>query len=577
MWLWIEASSFLFTRMSWLSGLQRLYRQGTLDALALYGLLVFAIDNPEIEHHLHLLFPPFLILDVLLKDRDLKTHVFFWAEIIVLGLLVSFGLSIGFVTNPDGGLYFLDQKTWFVSYFWLLFLCSLLNLVNILDGLLPGIAAIICHTLLFALQVQPTINEGSLPFTLALAPACGLFWLYTILGQRKGLFSPVLSSSISILIGILSIVATSKKIALVSVGMTLGIFLLPVVFFAFLIFYTHIQYKFGGGTLAEKPQILWRFTTRSVNIFVIIASLCLNFILMAAILFEGKVLWIAGMSLFSIVLFLRLAQAIFLKRRIQYREIFFPSQDHIVLFGTRIFRGKRERAVELIRELLKKPFRHMHHLVTPDALCLYRTVQDSEFARILNQAWLAIPDGAGVLWTSIFLKERPILERIPGVEFVHDLLRVAEEEALSVYILGAREEILQAALEKLREQHPGLQIAGTRNGYFKTHDEASIIARINDSKAGILLVAMGVPRQEEFLDRHRDQLKVKLGVGIGGSLDVISGKIIRCPKIIQDFGLEWLWRTLKEPWRLTRVWQLPFYILKVLQEKLTIGDQTERP
>jgi len=574
-WFWLETSPYLFRIFSRFALVSRLQQQGTLDCLILYAILCYFIETESVNQWIHLIFPPFLILDLLIKDRSIKLHLFFWLEILVLGMLVSFGLNIGFITNPDGGLYFLEQYAYLLSFFWLLFLVSLLNLCNFLDGLLLGIVSVICHTFLFAIFTQPSLNEGAIPFALTLCPACFLFWVFTMLGEKKGLASPVLSSTIAILVGALSVVATSKKVALLSLGMTMGLFIVPILFFAFLIFYTHIQYKFGSKNLADKPQALWRFTTTSVNVFVVLASLCLNFILVCAMIMEN-LLWFVALCIFACIMFLKLAKRIFIKKRIRYRDIFFTSQDHISLFGIRIFRGHRNRAVEMMRTILASPFTAVHHVVTPDALCLFRATQEPSFKAILQKAYIAIPDGAGVLWTSIFLKERPILERIPGVEFVHDLLNLSHSSNHKVFLLGAREDVLEAAIQKLYERHPQMKLSGHRNGYFSEAEEEDIVSQINQSGAEILLVAMGVPRQEQFIDRNRHLLKVKIVMGIGGSLDVLSGRLRRCPKVIQDYGFEWLYRTIREPWRISRVYALPMYIVTVLKEKLSLGDAQEK-
>ena len=188
---------------------------------------------------------------------------------------------------------------------------------------------------------------------------------------------------------------------------------------------------------------------------------------------------------------------------------------------------------------------------------------------------MAIPDGAGVLWASIFLKERPIQERIPGIDFTLDLCKMAQQREYSVYFLGSRQETLDQAVEIIQEEHPSLIVAGKRNGYFSIEEESEIVKQINSSGARILFVAMGVPLQEQFIDRNRQLLEVSLVMGVGGALDVISGRLKRCPKFFQDYGLEWAYRTAKQPWRLARVLQLPVYILNVLKLKLRQGDREE--
>ena len=489
-----------------------------------------------------------------------------------MAALVYSGLKISFISNPGGGFFFLQKSTFYVSFFWLIFIVSLVNLFNIVDGLLYGIGSVLSFAFLFTILTRETVDPNALPLALLLGAFTVLQWLFITLREKQSSQAAILSSVMSILIATLSVVSTSKGVALLSVGMFLGLFALPVVVFAFIIFFTHLQYKLRGGNLAEKQYLLWRFSTSSVNAFVVLCGLTMIFILFVGIEFPGK-LWSVGLSIFAVMMFYRIARLIFIKRKIQYKDIFFPHEDHIILFFTRIFRGRKEKAMEIVEKILSTDEGGTRHLVTPDALCLFRTTRDPDFARILHQAHMAIPDGAGVLWASIFLKERPILERIPGIDFCMSLCELCESKGYPVYFLGAREEVIQKSMEVIRQKFPRLRIAGSRNGYFAEDEEDSIIDEINGSGAKLLFVALGVPLQEYWIDRHRNRLKTRLVMGIGGSLDVISGKLSRCPQFYQDYGLEWLYRTLRQPWRISRIYSLPLYILHVVKEKLDDGDR----
>ena len=236
-------------------------------------------------------------------------------------------------------------------------------------------------------------------------------------------------------------------------------------------------------------------------------------------------------------MFARFAGIIFIKKKVKLKDIYYVHQDYIILFGTRIFRNKKQRALDIVSHKIEEE--GCHHLITPDALCLLRSTHDPNFATILRKSFMAIPDGAGVLWASIFLKERPIQERIPGIDFTLDLCKMAQQREYSVYFLGSRQETLDQAVEIIQEEHPSLIVAGKRNGYFSIEEESEIVEQINYSGARILFVAMGVPLQEQFIDRNRQLLEVSLVMGVGGALDVISGRLKRCPKFFQDYGLEW--------------------------------------
>jgi N-acetylglucosaminyldiphosphoundecaprenol N-acetyl-beta-D-mannosaminyltransferase len=570
-WLWLETSSFLFKKRIKIPFLKRLYEQGTLNCIVLYGILVSFVQVPEIRNLFHSLFLPFLTADILVRRQGPKPQLYFWLEVVTISLLIHFGLKIAFISNPEGGFYFFNRSVFYVTFFWMIFVVSLINLCNFLDGLLVGISCVLAHTFLISIILQPTVNQGSLPFALVLSSFTLLNWLFFILKESKGLNTPVLSSTIALLVGILSILSTSKKIALISISIPLGIFIIPIVFFGFIIFYTHFQYKMGKKEFAEQTHYQWRFSTISVNAFVLLATVTVNFIVLVVAMVQSK-LWATALALFAMVMFTRLAKLVFIKDQVHYRDITFPHQDHILLFGTRIFRNEKQRAVELADRVLSSAQDRLMHLVTPDALCLFRTLQDKKFGSILEKAWMAIPDGAGVLWASIFLKERPLLERIPGIDFTKELLKHSEKKGYTVYFLGAKEATLKAAIEILKTEFPKVNFIGSHHGYFTEEEEPQLINSINDLKPDILFVALGVPSQEYFIDKFRHRLKVKIAVGIGGSLDVISGHLKRSPKFFQEYGLEWLYRTLKEPWRISRIYALPLFIVMVLKEKLKLGD-----
>jgi N-acetylglucosaminyldiphosphoundecaprenol N-acetyl-beta-D-mannosaminyltransferase len=570
-WLWIESSTFVLRKIS--DGLlKRLLQQGTLDGLFLFGMLSYFIPDPNFQYYLRILFIPFLILDALLPQLDTKIKVFFWVEIVVVFALVKSGLVISFIGNPSGGYYFFGDSSVFISFFWFIFFVSLINLLNLIEGLLFGMTSVLCMTFLVGLFLQSTINPTALPFAIVLTAFSILLWSFTLFRVKKGLTSPILSSIIAILVGMLSIIATSKKLALISISITLGIFLIPIVFFSFIIYFTHFLYKLKPTEFAEQPQVLWRFTTRTVNAFALVATITLNVIISVIVLHPSK-LWSVAIFCFCFLIFIRITQLIFIKNYKKCKDIIFPLEDFIIMFGVKIFRGRKKRALEIVDQCLSQPFTKMHHLVTPDALCLYKTVHDQYFKDIFQKALMAIPDGAGVLWASIFLCERPILQRIPGIEFSKDLFQLSQEKSYQIYFLGAKDETLNKACEKIQSEFPDLNIIGRRNGYFTPEEEDAIIDNINQLEVDILFVALGVPLQEYFIDRNRDKLKVKLCVGIGGSLDVMSGNLKRSPKFFQDYGLEWLYRTLKEPWRITRILGLPLFILYILKQKLKQGDK----
>jgi N-acetylglucosaminyldiphosphoundecaprenol N-acetyl-beta-D-mannosaminyltransferase len=208
-------------------------------------------------------------------------------------------------------------------------------------------------------------------------------------------------------------------------------------------------------------------------------------------------------------------------------------------------------------------------IVTVDALATLRSRSDSGYASIVRSSDLVLPDGAGLIWALKFLGS-PIQERLPGVEFVDHLCRQAAGEEWPVFFLGGRPEVGRRAAERLREKYPELIIAGCRDGFFRNEESDRIAEEIRDSGARLLFVGLGVPRQEYWIASHRNLLGAVAAMGIGGSLDVLSGRLRRAPRIWQRLGLEWLYRVAQEPWRWKRVVRLPAFVLLVLLTRLGI-------
>lgn len=192
--------------------------------------------------------------------------------------------------------------------------------------------------------------------------------------------------------------------------------------------------------------------------------------------------------------------------------------------------------------------------------------KNQEFSEILKNADLLIPDGVGV---KIALKIYGISqERIPGIEFAGRLIEHCAQNSLPVALIGAKEETLQSACQKLKEKHENLNIVYARNGYFKEDDERAIVDEIKSKNPKLVLVALGVPKQEIFIKKYKNEFPNTIFVGVGGSFDVWSGNVKRAPKIFRQLGCEWLWRLIKEPSRFNRMFPtLPLFLFKVIINK----------
>lgn len=174
--------------------------------------------------------------------------------------------------------------------------------------------------------------------------------------------------------------------------------------------------------------------------------------------------------------------------------------------------------------------------------------KDAELARSVTECDIINIDGMGVVWGAKALGHK-IPERVAGVDLFHNLNAMAEQESFSVFYLGAKQEVVEETANRMQAQHPNLKIAGIHHGYF-WDDEEAVVEQIRQSGAQLLFVAITSPKKENFINKWRDRLGVSFVMGVGGTFDVVAGKVNRAPEWMQNAGLEWLYRVIQEPRRM---------------------------
>ena len=203
-------------------------------------------------------------------------------------------------------------------------------------------------------------------------------------------------------------------------------------------------------------------------------------------------------------------------------------------------------------------------VVTINPEMVNNAVNNKEFAQIINSAELIIPDGIGVEIGLKILGYK--VRRIAGIEFSYRMIEECAKNSQSVALIGAKPEIVEKAKQNLENEIQNLYITYAHDGYFD--DDTEILDNLKVRQPRLVLCALGSPKQEEFIAKAKEILPNALFVGVGGSFDVWSGVVERAPEIYQKLGLEWLYRTVKEPKRFKRIFPtLPLFVLKVLREK----------
>lgn len=193
--------------------------------------------------------------------------------------------------------------------------------------------------------------------------------------------------------------------------------------------------------------------------------------------------------------------------------------------------------------------RKPHFNIAINAAKVVEFQDDAALREAIGEAHLLTADGQAVVWAARLLGRRP-LTRVAGTDLMEALLAHAAKRGYSVYLLGAKDEIVQACAARARELYPSLRIAGVRNGYFGREEEADIVEAIRAARPDIVFLGFGTPAKEYFMHRHYRTLGVPFVMGVGGSFDVFAGLVARAPRWMQRAGLEWAFRLAQEPRRM---------------------------
>ena len=270
------------------------------------------------------------------------------------------------------------------------------------------------------------------------------------------------------------------------------------------------------------------------------------------------------------------------------------SAETVDVLGLRFDNMTRSEAARAIAELAESPAKS--YVVKPYSEFMPRAYRDAGIHDILNGAALCLADGAGILWAAHYLSlpgghlralwqlplslaslavnpravRRPLKQNMAGVDLTWEMLSELNARGATVFLLGSTKAELRGTQERIEERFKRLRIVGAHPGYFRTSGDTNeaVIAEINAVEPQALLVAMGFPLQERWIAANLARLKVNVAVAEGGSFSFISGATRRAPPWMQRAGLEWLFRLLRQPWRLRRQLSLPVFVWLVVRERL---------
>jgi N-acetylglucosaminyldiphosphoundecaprenol N-acetyl-beta-D-mannosaminyltransferase len=238
------------------------------------------------------------------------------------------------------------------------------------------------------------------------------------------------------------------------------------------------------------------------------------------------------------------------------------ERDRVEVLGTGVDAVTLPEAVGLVAGWIAGAPGPARQAVTLNPEMVMNARRSPVFAALLGRADLVTADGVGVVWAARRLG-RPLPERVTGVDLVAGLLAEGARQRWRFFLLGAAPGVAEEAARVIAQRYPGVQVVGTRHGYFAAGESGAVAAQVAAAAPDVVLVALGSPAQECFIARHRADLGAKVALGVGGALDVLVGRTRRAPAWMCRLGLEWLYRIARQPQRLGRAMAIPAFMWAV--------------
>ena len=559
-------------------------------------------ENETINKFIGIIIAGFLmiIMGKMNEKKKLHTGIKLILQMFISLIIIYSGIKIEFLRNPasSGGFVYFNFLSIPLTMLWIISLTNSIGQTDELGDVTPYIVFIASLTFLAValLQRQGLLLAEILSFSLVTVSFIFIKFF------PRGKFSSFYML-FGFILAIISIVGVSKSTAALTLFIPLLILGVPLVDSSYSVVSSYVvqQGKVGDYTdtesrLRQKLQS-YGFSTRGANYTIIATSLYLSFLALITFIYQSIYL-LAFMTILGWLIFEMIRKKVSSGELVINKD---SDNDRINLFHVGIDRVDTKSVISQIEQFILSKKSHL--VVTPDTLAILRAQKDVEYYKIIQGANLVTPDGAGILWATSTLYQ-PLKERVTGIDIIQGICQLAAKKAYSIYLLGAAPGITKKTSLKLMKKYPGLKIVGNHHGYFhasslsdkmfrcnieknantnvknkdseieynKNKEEEIIIQEINDKKPDILLVGMGVPRQEKWIARNlkSKRLNVPVCMGVGGSFDVLSGKIPRAPLWMQKHGMEWVYRFIKQPKRTFHTLALFYFMSLVIMGKIIL-------
>lgn len=238
--------------------------------------------------------------------------------------------------------------------------------------------------------------------------------------------------------------------------------------------------------------------------------------------------------------------------------------NKVDILGVKVNNVSFSQAVDKLKAAMEKE--GTTTLYTPNSEIVMAAQNDRELMDLLNSGSLVIADGIGLIYASR-INKNPLPERVTGFDISLALIKYINEKGYTIYILGSSPENVEEAVKRITDDYPNINIGGYHHGYFSPEEEETIISNINKANPHFLMVGFGAPKQEKWIHRNKGKLNARVIGGIGGTIDILSGRVKRAPDMFCKLGLEWFYRLVKQPSRYKRMMALPKFMIKVLRTR----------
>ncbi len=517
---------------------------------------------------------------ILLGKVEQKKGLSPWIKLIFQGfiafLVILVGVKIEFLRNNSGNYWYLTNLSIPITIIWLLSITNSVGQTDDLEDITPTIVFIASMTFLIVslFQRQGLVLAEILSLFLIVFSSIIIYFKKRI-PEKKGNYFSSYNMFFGFMLAIIAIVGVLKSTAALTLLTPFLILGFPIVDTSYSFIAGFIRDDYLGAINESKLRqqlIDLGFSWKGANMLIISSCIYLSLIAVVISIWEDFYLFTA-MTILGYLVFYWLKQRVICQEDIVH---FNKDKQRIELFGVPIDRINCQQAIEKLDWFVRE--KQPNYVVTPDTLAILRARKDRRYLNITQEADLVTPDGAGILWATATL-DNPLIERITGIDLINQICQLAVRKKYRLYLLGAKKEIIKKTVNNLERKYPHINIVGYHHGYVtETEDsdlqgnncEKELICEIQKKKPDFLLVGMGVPKQEIWISKHKDKLGVPVCIGIGGSFDVLSGKIPRAPLWMQNHGMEWIFRLIKEPKRFKRAIALPYFMWLVFLGKIEL-------